>query len=385
MTNPNSNQAVDKTSTEKRPPLRQIAELLGVSKMTVSRALREGTSVDTQLRAKIQKAARQIGYQPDSRISQVMSAIRRSKSVEYRETLALIWTHRPSEKKGGDCFYDELFSGANLQAQQLGYKLDQFRMSDQGINGRSLSNILHARGIRGVLIAPPGGERNYPHVWLDWKKFCCVLIGRSFVNTGLARVQPDHYAACVLALRRLKRLSYQRIGLVLSRSFDEQTGHLVRSAFQSFHPLGPKQAEKLTFTSDSLDSKAVAKWMAQTKPEVLIANFENGFPRPEHLASRTGEPIGLVALNWNRHQPSIAGINLQLPLIGESAVDLLLLRMQRNLFGLEDSAPTIHVPGSWMDGSSIRQAVSTDTHLVGARANVFSEAGTSCCKQPALV
>ena len=358
MITPRTDSTANTNSSEARPQLKQIAEILGVSKMTVSRALREGTSVGSELRARIQETARQLGYKPDSRISQIMSSIRKSKPDQYRETLALVWTHKRSEKNGN--FFEELRSGAKLQAEQLGYKLDEFHMNDEGLNGRSLSRILHSRGIRGVLIAPPGGERSYPHIWLDWQKFSCVLIGRSFVNTGLARVQSDHYSACLLALRRLKRLRYRRVGLVLSRSFDEQTGHMVRSAFRSFHPMGPKQAEKLTFTSDELDSKAVAKWIEQNQPEVVIANFENRFPRPEQLVSRTGTPIGLVALNWNRHQPNIAGVNLQVPLIGEHAIDLLLSRMRRNMFGLEDTAPTVQVPGSWMDGSSIRSTTSRD-------------------------
>lgn len=361
---------------KKGPSLKQVAAMLGVSKMTVSRALREGTSVDTTLRAKIREMAQQVGYRPNSRISQVMSAVRTSKVSDYKETLALVWTHPHTEK--GSCFFEEIRSGADLQARQFGYKLDEFHMSDEGLNGRSLSRILQARGIRGVLIAPPGGGRNHPHIWLDWAKFCSVLIGRSFANGKIARVQPDHYSACVMAVRRLRRLRYRRIGLVLSRSFDQQTGHIVRSAFRSFHPLGFNQADKLTFTSDNPDSKAVAKWMEQAKPEVVIANFENGFPRPEHLVSRSGQPIGLVTLNWNRHQPSLAGINLQAPLIAENAVDLLLFRMQRNLFGLEEAAPTIHVPGTWMNGLSIRQPSSHVAHGADESDEVFAPALSRC-------
>ena len=349
----------DSSPTEKRPPLRQIADMLGVSKMTVSRALREGTSVDAALRARIQQTAREIGYQPDTRISQVMSAIRKSKFPQYRETLALIWTHKQAVRDTS--FHDEILSGAKLQAEQLGYKLDEFRMSDQAMSGRALSHILYARGIRGALIAPPGHERSHPHIWLDWKKICAVMIGRSFANHGIARVQPDHHYACMLAVRRLKRLRYRRIGLVLSRAFDEKTGHIVRSAFMGFHPLGYKEADKLVFIHEQPDSSALKKWIAQAKPDVVVAHFENSFPRREHLVGPGGRNVDVVALNWNRKQPSVAGVNLQVPRIGEAAVDLLVLRMQRNIFGLEEVAPIVQVPGSWMDGPSIRRGSETDT------------------------
>jgi len=348
----------DSSPAEKRPPLREIAERLGVSKMTVSRALREGTSVDPALRSRIQQTAREIGYQPDMRISQVMSAIRKSNFPQYRETLALVWTHKNATPDSS--FNEEILSGARLQAEQLGYKLDEFRLTDQAMSGRALSHILYSRGIRGALIAPPGDERSHPHIWLDWKNISAVLIGRSFVNRGIARVQPDHHFACTLAVRRLKRLQYRRIGLVLSRAFDEKTGRLVSSAFLGSHPLGYKEAAKLILIHETPDSKALDKWISQNRPDVVVAHFENGFPRREQLQGPCGRKVDLAALNWNRRQPSVAGVNLQVPRVGEAAVDLLVLRMQRNIFGLEETAPTIQVPGAWMDGPSIRRAPEGD-------------------------
>ena len=340
---------------DKRPPLKHIADLLGVSKMTVSRALREGTSVDPELRAKIREIAREIGYQADSRISQVMSSIRRSQIPRYRETLAIVWTHRRSERDASNYFFEEILSGANERAQQLGYKLEEHVMAGQAMNGRTLSRILHSRGIRGVLIAPPGSERTHPHIWLDWKKFCSVLIGCSFANARIGRVQPDHYLACVLAIRRLKRLRYRRMALVLSHSMDERTARLVRSAFLSFHPLGLKESEKLIYTSDRPDAKALSKWMSHAKPDVILANFENPFPRPEQLLPANGNQFDLVALNWSESQPAIAGVNQQLAIIGGHAIDLLISRLQSNQFGLEESAPTVNVAGTWVNGPSIRQ------------------------------
>jgi len=111
---------IDHAPMDKRPPLKQIADRLGISKMTVSRALRPGTSVDGELRVKIQEIAQQIGYQPDTRISQVMSAIRKSQTPVYRETLALVWTHRRNENESSNFFYKEVLAGANLRAEQLG-------------------------------------------------------------------------------------------------------------------------------------------------------------------------------------------------------------------------------------------------------------------------
>ena len=98
---------------EKRSPLSTIAELLNISKMTVSRALREGTSVTPELRAKVREAADRLGYQPDSRISQVMRAVRTAESAGYRETLAFIWAGRFA-KREDRALFDEEYEGCLL-------------------------------------------------------------------------------------------------------------------------------------------------------------------------------------------------------------------------------------------------------------------------------
>jgi LacI family transcriptional regulator len=339
---------------DKRPPLKLIAAMVGVSKMTVSRALKEGTPVDPIMREKVRQAARKLGYQPDQRISQVMSAIRKSQVPRYRENLAFVRTHRLDEVAGTDLPYEEEAIGARTRAQQLGYKIDEFHLNGTSMNGRALSRVLHSRGIRGALITPPS-RGSHPHVWLDWKQFCCVLIGRSFANAGLPRVQHDHYFGCVLAIRQLKRRRCRRIALILSRSMDERSAHLTRSAFISFHPLGPTEGQNLIFIADQFEPRRFRKWMKDCKPDAFLANFEKGFPQLEQLREVGSSSMPIASLNWSDQTPDIPGINQHRSVIGEQAVDLLLLRLQGNQFGLDPLAPSIKVPGSWMSAALPRK------------------------------
>jgi LacI family gluconate utilization system Gnt-I transcriptional repressor len=53
-------------SSKKAPTMSDVAKLAGVSSMTVSRALRSGTSASAKTRAKIQAAADELGYVLDS-------------------------------------------------------------------------------------------------------------------------------------------------------------------------------------------------------------------------------------------------------------------------------------------------------------------------------
>lgn len=342
---------------EKRSPLNTIAELLNVSKMTVSRALREGTSVTPELRAKVREAADRLGYQPDSRISQVMRAVRSAESAGYRETLAFIWAGR-STKREDRALFDEEYEGARRRAQQLGYKLEEFRLAGESPNGSALSKILRSHGIRGVLIAPRGRGRAHPHLRLDWKAFSCVLLGQSLANAGLARVQHDYDADCALTLRRLKRMNYKRIGLVMSRSMDERSSRVIRSAFVSSHSLSFPEAENLAFLADRHDPKALKKWIAGQKPDALAVHFEKPFPQWEQIR-RAAPGLAIASLNWNKNQPEIAGIDQYRSAVGEQAIDLLLLCLEVGKFGLDPLAPAIKVSGSWRDGASARPGESS--------------------------
>lgn len=339
-----------------RPPLKLIAGAAGVSKMTVSRALRDGTSVKPEVRARIRQIAGEMGYRRDVQISEVMSAIRKSQAPKYRENIAFIWTHRGSSRRLNSFFEGE-FEGANRQAKDLGYKLEEFRLKDESLNGRALTRILLSRGIRGALIAPPRFDGPHPHVWLDWKELCCVLIGRSLVNAGLARVLHDHYTGTALAMRRIKRLGYDRIGLVLSRSMDARSYRLVRSAFLSFHPARLQVAATLIFIGDGYDPKAFSKWIAKSRPDAILTNFEDAFPRRDQIGEHISAETGLMALNWSPEQPDIAGIKQNSAIIGEQSMNILISRLRNEQFGLDPLAPSVLVPGSWVDGVPAKSAM----------------------------
>lgn len=341
----------------KRLALRNIASLLGVSTMTVSRALREGSSVGVELRAKIRATARELGYQPDIRVSQIMSDLRRSQAPRYHENLAFIWTHHT--RKAANSFFQTEFNGAFQRAESLGYKIEQFRIKEESLDGSALTRILRSRGIRGALVAPPSAERTHPHVWFGWREICCVLLGRSLANTGLARVQHDHYFGAVLAMRQLRRLGYKRIGLALSRSMDERSLRLVRSAFLSFQTAGSRDASAFVFTAQRYEPKKLADWIQRTGRDVILASFEEElFPSMEHFNFTEFKGPAIAALNWSEQHPEIAGVNQHPAVIGAQAVDLLTSRLQKGQFGRDPLAPSILIPGSWMNGASAPRVTS---------------------------
>jgi LacI family transcriptional regulator len=68
----------------------QVAELAGVSKNTVSLALRNSPRIPPATRALVEAAAAQLGYQRNAAVGELMAQLRRTGSTQFTPTLALL-------------------------------------------------------------------------------------------------------------------------------------------------------------------------------------------------------------------------------------------------------------------------------------------------------
>ncbi len=80
-----------------RPTLNDIALKLGVSKMTVSRALRGEKHVGAARREEIAAMAKKMGYRPDPEITKLMTHMRRARQRATPRTLAFVWAEKDAE------------------------------------------------------------------------------------------------------------------------------------------------------------------------------------------------------------------------------------------------------------------------------------------------
>ena len=70
-----------------RVTMSTIAERAGVSKNTVSLALRHDPQIPAETRARIEKIARELGYAKNPVVSQLMTELRKAYSAGHRRTL----------------------------------------------------------------------------------------------------------------------------------------------------------------------------------------------------------------------------------------------------------------------------------------------------------
>lgn len=330
-----------------RVSLRDIALRLGVGRMTVSRALRGLPGVGNELRGKVLEQAMALGYALDPGMSEAMGRFRRSRALDYRETVAFL-SPEPHLRHNR-----LLVAGAETLARQLNYKLELFNPQTERFSGRQVSRILHNRGIRGVIVSPYGRAR-YPHLALEWKRFATVLIGSSLVNQGLPRVQLDHFSTCKLTVRHLHHAGYQRVGLLLEDSHHERTNRQILAAYATWNPPSREgKARQWVHIADSPDDwTGVDAWIARSRLDCLVApsyRWQGFFARKKSVAVR----LPWAALETGG-QPGITGINTTHAFrkIGVEAMRLLDSHLRARVLGTMKDPLTILIPGRWQEGKT---------------------------------
>jgi DNA-binding LacI/PurR family transcriptional regulator len=324
------------------PTLADIAQKLGISKMTVSRALCGERHVQASLREKIVQTAAELGYQPDPEIAKLMTHMRRARKPTTPRTLAFIWAEREPQEVLKSSWSQQLVLGAHRQAKRLGFQLEEFHLAARGMTGRRLSGILEARGIPGFILSPLI-SRSRGHVSMQWEKFSSVVIGLGYARPQLHRVHHHHFLGMMTALRMLKKQGFKRIGFYCGSTINERMFRAWSASFLAHHPL-PKPGELLALRKTPSQADFLT-WLRTEKPEVvldgghIIKAWLESLPkskRPHH-----------VTLGWHASMPEVAGIDQQADILGAAAVDLLVAQYQQNEQGIPIAPKIVMTEGVW--------------------------------------
>jgi len=230
------------------PTLRSLARLLGLSRTTVSDALRGSPRVDPNTAVRVKKAAREAGYRRNPLAGALMSELRRSRGAAFRGVLAAIDFNEPERPDAGARFHRELVLGAETRATELGFKVEKFLVGHAGVSVQRLDSILQSRGIHGVILLPSWAEPDLSK--LDWSQYAGIYTDYIIERPALHSVCSDHYRSLLAA----------------------------RSC--SIHPRGSNQQQP------AASRRPVARgWLLQVADRVRAA-FPPADPRPDHLRTQ---------------------------------------------------------------------------------------------------
>jgi len=340
-----------------KPPrpvrLQDIADRAEVSKATVSLALRNHASIPLSTRERIQQLAREMGYRPNPLVSALMS-YHRATHVGRPTHLTLAMIVNFARRSDWECYLsDDLLASATARAEQLGYQLEQFWLGDLKVTGQKLSSILFTRGIPGVIVAPLPAARG--HLEMDWANFASVAIGHSLLQPLIHRVTTNRFLAMRMAVQRLRKMGYRRLGLAMHADQDSRVDHQWGAAFiwEQEQAAASVRTVPLVIEEREWTEARFAKWFKANRPEVILSYEPAIIGWLKNLGRRVPEDVGFVHL-WNPDRSGeFAGIYHDPPAIGAAAVDFLVGGIQRNERGLPAAPQTLLLDALWQDGATL--------------------------------
>ena len=103
--------------------VRSLAKTLGLSRTTVSDALRGLPRVAAATVQRVRKAAREAGYQRNPLVAGLMSEMRQSRVAMFRGVLAAVEIDESQRPAYSAHFNRELVLGASTRAEEMGFKV----------------------------------------------------------------------------------------------------------------------------------------------------------------------------------------------------------------------------------------------------------------------
>lgn len=336
--------------------LQDIASRAGVSKMTVSLALRGHPDTAPATRERLQQLAQEMGYKPNPLIVANMAHLRTGRREAFAGTIAFAGVGpTPQRENPPDTQNNRIFHGARRRAEALGYQIEWFPLDTEPLDGRRLTEIIRARGILGVVI---GANRSVETRWhLDWAQFAIAAIGRTEIGQEVHRTVGDYYRAVREAAQRCRDRGYRRIGLALSREHDIAHQTLHRSAFLGAQADWPEADRVPPLVAPEWTAESFFDWVNQHGPDVVIACYDDPFRWIREAGLRIPEDIGLIRPHVNDVALHVAGFLFDDAEIGAAAVDLVVEQLNHNERGIPDVVKRVLLPGRWSEGKSLRTAV----------------------------
>ncbi len=331
--------------------LETIAKKVGVSKVTVSLVLRGSRRISEEIREKVLKAAAELGYTPNPMVSALMVSLRAHRRTGRVFNLGFLTSFPTRDGWNKMAVFHRYHAGALRRAEALGYGVEIHWARDPELSGPRLTQILEARGIPGVLIAPlPSGA---PRLALDWSRFATVALGHTFKQAPTHRVTNHQFHTILTALDACLARGYRRIGLATTKGSDARVNHIWLAGFLSFQATHPTVRKLAPFVGDPFTRESFLEWFRKTRPEVVVSADIMALEWLREEKLRVPEDVAFVHIDWIPERGDIAAVDQRPEQIGEAAVDLLVEQINQNRRGSPSVPRTVLIEGVWRDGPTL--------------------------------
>lgn len=339
--------------------MKSIATLAGVTQATVSMSLANNPRIPPQTRERIQAIARKLNYHPNPYVSTLMRIRRQGKPLKDKPALALVCAQRTANgwRDNPAPTIRQMREGAFERATLRGYRAQEYWLHRDDMSNERFSEMLHARGIQGMLISPLADGDPTPA--LRWEYFAAVSLSVPLPSLTITTVCNDHYFSSLQIVRECHQRGYRRPGLVLRRAHQMrfqgrwEAGFLIAAKLSS----DVKLANPL-YVDDWDDVDRIITWLKKEKPDVIITPAANVLVGTlENAGWKIPQDIGLALLACPQQGDMYSGVYQNGKMIGALAVDTLISMVERHERGLPEQATTLMVEGQWNEGRTLRPVV----------------------------
>jgi len=337
---------------ESRVTLQDIADHLGLSRPTVSMALRGIGRVSKETRERVRHAADELGYQPDPLLSAFSR--HRQKGASPGSVIALAGA--------GKTDLEGWLQPVIPTAARLGYRLEPFPWADYP-SQRTMVHVLESRGVAGTIFIE---HQRQPVLELPlWERLRCVQCGPFpggiDAECPFPIVRDDPFDAASLAWQKARDAGFRRIAFLLvtkSEEFDTiEKKALGGFAYCQEH--SPRAVAKLRprciLTDETRRESCrdeTRRWLATEKPDVVITSTRRGFEHLGECGRKIPDELAVINLRQSALRADIAGLTLDRVAVINTAICHLHFIIQHGPEMQTVHQPTIVLNPIWQDGAS---------------------------------
>lgn len=344
-----------------QPTMAEVAKASGVSKNTVSLALRGSPRISAATRERIEEVARNLGYRPNPTVANLMAELRQNRSPGYQATLALINAHETRDAFSNHPTIPVYVAGCRQRAEQLGYRLDEFWLHEPNLPVARWSSIFKARNIRGAVIVGLMRRNRLPGRLAPlWDEIPALVTGVRTREPALSFACSDQHTLALVAFEKAMALGYRRPALVLDGVIDD----LVEGRFSAGFLIGQSRmtpADQRTqpfyqVAAARTDRAVFSKWFEENRPDVIFTLYHEVKRWIHEMGLRVPEDVGLIQYEWRADHADWAGMDQLNGLVGAAAVDMLISMIHHNERGVPEHPRATLIGSHWVDGATVKSA-----------------------------
>jgi DNA-binding LacI/PurR family transcriptional regulator len=322
--------------------------------MTVSRAMRRQPGVSPDVAQRILRLAETMGYRPNPFVQALMSQVRTGKPGAGPRAIALVLPQFDDPAWGEQDWIRRGIRGARERAQQKGFSLEVVPWRRSQVSDQRLDQILKARGIRGLVIAPlqrPGLE-----IGLDWAHYASGAIGGSLRLPRLHRVRNNAFHSIQLAIQKLHEGGCERVGLALSDFSAARVGDMWQAGFLiATRDYTDRKRRTLLHQATDLHRISFLRWIRDARPDGLVMQDNRCFTWLRDAGLKVPEQIAVAHLNRSSEDRRIAGVDQLFECVGAATVDLVVEQCLLGEFGVPLQPKDVLLEGVWVPGPTARE------------------------------